>query len=156
MHATITRANSIRITIERDLITRSGLERHLYAYIVFLFRHPDDLLEQWRAGGCGKVAHIIGQPIARVVGMIHLLAFGIIPGVKMEGYSPVEVRGGFQAALNRLQRIVGVGIKDRTIIQPAQLRTVQLWIASSDMMRQGGPTAEHLRELLSIFPDGQF
>src|SRR5207253_7279950 len=94
--------------------------------------------------------------VTRIECAAHLLIFSIIPGIQLESDAAIQVCRRLQAAVDGLQGIVSLVVKDRTVKQPPELRSMQLWVTWSNMMRQRYSTAEYLRKLLTILPDRQF
>ena len=129
MHTSVACAHGVGIAIHGNLVAGGGLQGHLYLHSILFFGDADDLLEERRVGTGRKLARVIGQPFSRVKDALHLLLGVIVVGIQVEGHAAIEIGGGFQPALNRLERVKGVGIENAAIVEPAQLRAVSFWIA---------------------------
>src|SRR5579885_2493234 len=156
MHPAVTGAHGVGKAVHGDLIAGSRLQGHFDLHAILLFRNADHVLEQGRAGTRRQVPYIIGEALTRVKIALDRRAGIFVVSFKVEADAAIEIGGSLAAADDGIQRVPGISIENRTVVEPAQLRAMQRGIARRNRVRHGNPPAERLAELLPILPDGQF
>src|SRR3954447_17911976 len=116
MHSPITRTHSVGKAVHHSLVTGGWLQSYLYLYTVLLLSNTYNMFEEWCAGTYREITYIIGQTITRIEDTADLFVVNIIPGVQVKSHAAIEVSGGFQATYNGLRGIIGLSVKDGTII----------------------------------------